>query len=234
MKHARGEWLAFLDQDDLWTADKLERQSAIIDADRHNRLGIVYCRTACFNAHGRVWPFDRWHPYTAPPEGNIAAELYQKPSFIALSAAVIRRSAAEEIGGIPLNIHFCQDYALMMGVARQYTAACTHQVCCWYRQHESNMTRSSRAEIHREILTIIARHADAVDSKTHSRRARVHESLVGLEEMRAGHFADGCRRVLKSGSLSYLASRPFVVGRRSISRFAHRVSGEGWPHPPTF
>ena len=45
MRHAQGEWLAFLDQDDLWLARKLELQLALADAPH---LGLIYGRTLCF------------------------------------------------------------------------------------------------------------------------------------------------------------------------------------------
>src|SRR5208282_4651656 len=40
IRQAQGEWLAFLDQDDLWTATKLEKQMALAD----NGVGIIYGR----------------------------------------------------------------------------------------------------------------------------------------------------------------------------------------------
>ena len=46
IRQATGEWLAFLDQDDLWTSTKLEKQMALADGP----VGIIYGRAVLF------WP----------------------------------------------------------------------------------------------------------------------------------------------------------------------------------
>src|SRR5262249_41086188 len=83
---ARGQWLAFLDQDDIWLPRKLSAQAAIIDADNSGRLGLVYGRTESFDLRGRHFPFDRWHGTRSLPEGEIGVRLLERPSFIALSS----------------------------------------------------------------------------------------------------------------------------------------------------
>lgn len=220
---ARGEWLAFLDQDDIWTPDKLERQNAVIESETSGRLGIVYCRTLCFDMKRRTWPFDRWYGQSRLPEGDIAGALFAKPSFIATSAAVVRRRAAEQVGGIPPDTRMIPDYALLLDVARHYRAACVHDTCCWYRCHDGNMSSRYRLEIHREVLEVIRRHADMVSPAFYERRARVHETLVALEEIYSGQVATGSHRLLASGSLAYLASRPLVVSYRAMSRWPRRL-----------
>ena len=49
MSNAVGEWIAFLDQDDIWLPGKLECQLA---KARSDRVGLVYGRTVCFYANG--------------------------------------------------------------------------------------------------------------------------------------------------------------------------------------
>ena len=96
--HARGEWLAFLDQDDIWLPRKLELQLALTAAD----VGMVYGRTVLFHAGDRnLRDYDYAHEFTPLPEGNIFPALFRDACFIAMSSALLRRTAVVECGGIP-------------------------------------------------------------------------------------------------------------------------------------
>ncbi|MBK8959386.1 MAG: glycosyltransferase family 2 protein [Proteobacteria bacterium] len=72
---AHGEWIAFLDQDDIWLPDKLARQMAIADQDLDGKVGLVYGRAKRFGArhHGR--DFDHHFEDTALPEGDVFPHL---------------------------------------------------------------------------------------------------------------------------------------------------------------
>jgi glycosyltransferase involved in cell wall biosynthesis len=54
IRHARGEFIAFLDADDVWLAEKLKRQVAILKA--HPEAGMVYGSTQL------------WHSWTGEPK----------------------------------------------------------------------------------------------------------------------------------------------------------------------
>src|ERR1017187_9904571 len=107
MRKAQGEWLAFLDQDDIWLPRKLELQIALTESPQ---VGLVYARTVCFYPDGSERDFDQFHEFSDLPEGDIFAELLGRGCFIAMSSALLRRSAIEEIGGIPTQIHITPDY----------------------------------------------------------------------------------------------------------------------------
>jgi glycosyltransferase involved in cell wall biosynthesis len=217
---ARGEWVAFLDQDDLWTADKLAGQDALIRADETGRLGLVYGRTRRFDARGEVGPFDPWYGETPLPEGDAFEALLAKPSFICLSSAVFRREVLVAMGPVPARIRFCTDYYLSVMVARTHSVACVQSLCCRYRVHDQNMSRVFLRQVHEEIMDIVATAARPAQHGILRTRLRVHNSLIGLDELRAGQVRQGAWRILRRGSVAYLTLRPVVARLR---RLRHRV-----------
>ncbi len=97
IRQARGEWLAFLDQDDVWLPRKLQQQMALAD----DRTGMIYGRAIQFFPDGKERDYDYAHEFQPLPEGDIFAQLFSEACFIAMSSAVLRRSAVEEVGPIP-------------------------------------------------------------------------------------------------------------------------------------
>ncbi len=228
IKLARGPWLAFLDQDDLWLPHKLSAQSDLIDADDTGRLGLVYGRTDSFDLRGRRYPFDRWHGPRKLPEGDIFARLLERPSFIALCSVVLRRSAVEALGPMPAYVRYCPDYYLCVGVARRYRAACLQEICCLYRVHTSNMSRRFYGAIHAEALEIITHAATPKDAAILRRRRLVHETWIGVDEIVTGKGRRrGMRRIIERGSVVYLAGRPMLLAGRAMM---NRISARRWKY----
>ncbi len=204
---ARGEWIAFIDQDDLWTPIKLERQAALIDADRSGRLGIVYGATRRFGA-GRPRPFDPWHGDGPKPEGDIFADLLDHPSFIALSSACLRTAAVRALGPIPDWVRLCPDYYLFVAIARDWLGRSVPDLCCHYRVHPQAMSQVGATDIHREALAIIEWAAGADHAAILRRRRRVAHTLIATGNLRAGNVRAGLSELFGQGSLTYFAGRP--------------------------
>ena len=212
----RGDWIAFIDQDDIWLPHKLQAQAAAIDADPPGELGLVYGRTECFDLRGRRWPFDRWSGPRLLPEGELLALLLQRPSFISLSSVVMRRDLVLPLLPMPAYVRYCPDYFLCLGVARQSRSACLQDLCTRYRVHQDNMSRRFRGPIHAEIIEIIGHAAGVEDEAVLRRRNMVHQTWIAVDEIVSGKARRrGLRRILQQGSIAYLVGRPaLLVGRR--------------------
>jgi glycosyltransferase involved in cell wall biosynthesis len=220
---ARGEWLAFLDQDDIWLPDKLARQNAVIAADCDGRLGLVYGRTLRFDPRGRRSDFDPWYGPQPLPQGDIFEDLLRRPSFIALSSVAIRATALHDIGAIPPTVVYCPDYYLCLHVAERYRALCLQDLCCLYREHGANMSKAYRRQIHEEAIHIIESAARPSQQHILRRRRIVHQTWIGVEQLRSGgEVWAGLSRILFRGSLPYLIVRPLLIFGRRVRRMAAR------------
>src|SRR6267154_41977 len=217
IRQAKGEWLAFLDQDDVWLPNKLQQQMALDVGDP--KVGIIYGRTVMFSASGRERDFDHRHEFQHLPEGDIFERLFIDSCFIAMSSAVLRRSAVDEIGGIPDKYETSPDYHLFVSIAKLYRARAVQQVVCRYRVHSGSMSHSNLRQMHQEALWVIDRWTPCLHPQLAARRRRIHQSIVALAEMqdlRTIHA--GVARRLTVGAPGFLFSRPFARTFRAVRR----------------
>ena len=105
VRMSQGKYLAFLDADDYWHAEKLERQVKVFEAD--SRCVVCYTDPYLVDLHSNlIWETMRTELGT-PRSGNL---LWILPfhNMITLSSSMVPRWAFEKAGG------FTEDYKLMM------------------------------------------------------------------------------------------------------------------------
>ncbi len=229
---ARGEWVAFLDQDDVWTADKLHKQAGVIDASPPT-LGLVYGRAMRFG-DVRVRDFDRHHEFRDLPQGDIFDELFLSSCFICQSASCMRTDYVRRLGDFPPQFHHCCDYFLYVELASRYSAACTQDVVCWYRMHDQAMSKRYYTSALHEALGILERWKHRVRPAIYASNHRTHSTMLGLGEIISREdVGGGLRRILRDGSIAYLATRPFSIANRTLRR-ALRYSRHGVAKRPVY
>lgn len=104
---ARGEWLAFLDSDDLWKPDKLAVQLAF--HEREPSVRISQTEEIWIRRGVRVNPC-RHH---IKPAGDVFLPSLRR-CLLSPSAVLIRRDLFEEIGGFDESLPVCEDYDLWL------------------------------------------------------------------------------------------------------------------------
>jgi glycosyltransferase involved in cell wall biosynthesis len=135
IRESTGEYVAFLDADDLWEPQKLERQiSALL------RRGVP---ALSFTRYRRIR--DDGVPAASPehpsPSLNPRPRKLVYQNFIGNSTVVVHRACLERAGGYPetdILARGGQDYALWLRIAAYFPLVYVPEILCLYRVHETN------------------------------------------------------------------------------------------------
>ncbi len=132
---ARGRFCAFLDDDDEWLPEKLQRQLACFERDP--RLGLVTCGAWRVNERGEEKMVESRSYHGVPSLKALVTEW----CFIwSLSGVVIRRECFDRTGLFSLRYFVAGDYDLYLRIARDYPIAMVDEPLFRYRQHEGNLS----------------------------------------------------------------------------------------------
>lgn len=110
IRAARGKFIAFLDSDDAWTPNKLERTLEVFASDPE--CGVVY------SAHRIIRGSGTTEAHRANnPEGWIRAELLKSAVVGTTSAVVVRRNCFARAGLFDESLPSCQDWDMWIRIA---------------------------------------------------------------------------------------------------------------------
>lgn len=149
--HANGEFIAFLDADDLWTPDKLELQLAALH--QHPEVGVAYSWTLFMDEQGKSFHADKPIFF----EGDVYGNLLVKNFLASGSNPLIRKQAVESVGEFysPAGGSADWDYWLRLAARWHFVVVPKPQIL--YRQSSSSM--SSKIEFMEECKSIVLERA---------------------------------------------------------------------------
>jgi glycosyltransferase involved in cell wall biosynthesis len=215
IEKARGEYIAFLDCDDIWLPDKLEQQVRLLDSDEGP--GLVY--SDCYLIDGDGNPrkntyFDSYRPF----RGYVFNELLFN-DFVPLLTAVIRKEVLNMVGVFNPGYEIAEEYDLWLRIARHYHFDFCEQPLAKYRIHDGSISSARQAEMFGEVFQILeywmsqpAVASGELRRKLKQRKAFLHTALM-LHYFKNHENRKGIRESLSvAGSFPYsLVETPRVL-----------------------
>ena len=149
IKAAKGDWIAFLDADDQWTTDKLEKQIKALQHSPELKLlagdmseidiDNQILEASVLNKHHFL---EKFKALDGKPLPDAFIELLRK-NFIPTGTVLIKKDILLEAGLFNDNIRYGEDLELWAKVASQHPVTCLPDVLMLRRQHGSNSTQSA-------------------------------------------------------------------------------------------
>ncbi|AEB08259.1 glycosyltransferase family 2 protein [Desulfobacca acetoxidans] len=189
-RQAGGEWLAFLDSDDLWLPRKLEVQLAFIGAHR----GVDICQTeeVWLRRGVRVNP-GRRHRKRGGSIFLPSLEL----CLVSPSAVMLRRQVFWQVGGFDETLPACEDYDLWLRLAWRVDVNLIPEPLVVKRGGRPDQLSRQWGLDRFRVQALLKLMGDA-DLPEHY-RTRVRDTLTA----KATVYAQGCARRGKSAEADY-------------------------------
>ena len=148
---ATGEFISFIDADDLWTPNKLELQLAALQ--QNSMAGVAYSWTAYF-MDGQEESIFPYKPVFF--EGNVYDKLLVNNIVSNGSNILVRKQAIESVGKFETTLKSCEDWDFYIRLAAKWHFALVPKHQILYRQSSNAMT--SKVEVmEQEALRVIER-----------------------------------------------------------------------------
>ena len=140
IRDARGDYIAFLDSDDLWTKDKLEEQVAFME--RNPAVDLVYSEALMFTGNNGDRKVSE--KFGFPYDPSFRSLLFG--NYIPNSTVMIRRSCVDKVGLLNERRELVgvEDYEYWLRVAKRSTMAGIPRPLMYYRVRDGNLMGDGR------------------------------------------------------------------------------------------
>jgi glycosyltransferase involved in cell wall biosynthesis len=160
IRAARGEFIAFLDDDDEWLPSKLNKQ---LDKFRNSRatLGVVYAGSSIVSARsGKTI-----HSFTSHSREHTDVDFLRTVTF-STSVPLIRKSCFREVGLFDETLPGAQDRDMWIRLARRYTFDFIPEILVKRYIHGEQITTNlkikieAKEKIYRKYFDVLSMHPD--------------------------------------------------------------------------
>jgi glycosyltransferase involved in cell wall biosynthesis len=138
---SQGEYLAFLDADDIWEANKLEKQVEYLE--KHLDVGLVSSWISNVDRNGNLIDI-----YDCSEAGkNLTKELFRSNILYCGSTPLARRICFEKVGFFDRSLKSAEDWDMWLRIAMHFSIFVIPEPLVRYRRYHNSMSTNFRLMI---------------------------------------------------------------------------------------
>jgi len=132
-----GKYICFLDDDDVWRRDKLEKQLEFIQLELKNlgQWGLVFTWIELIDAAGKIIGYRGHHQ-----KGSIHSSLFYGNTIDAPSSVMVKREVFEKVGLFDEFFRKCQDWDMWLRISKEYLIFPLKEYLVKYREHQNSIS----------------------------------------------------------------------------------------------
>ena len=200
LEKVNGEYIAFLDCDDLWMATKLEKQIKIFKNNLNT--GIVICNTIFFNNSGKQKVLYK----SKPPTGRVFSNLLSN-YFISLETVLIKKKYLDKLNNrFYLNFQMIEEYDLLLRLSLICELDYVDEILSKWRVHQKSWTWNKEDLFFKEKKILIKKLKDLIPNFENNYKkeiylfVRQYELEESLFNLRLGEKKNA-RKIIKKYAL---------------------------------
>lgn len=155
--NSHGEFLALVDDDDLWLPEKIKRQIELFQSSPEN-VGLVYCGFRVQTGNGHVLMDVK------PEHRGSVHDILLRKNILGSPTPVIRRTAFLSAGMFDESMNNCQDWDLWIRISKSHNFDYVDEILAMFTVHGSQKSQSIENKI-RARLRLIEKNAEELECR---------------------------------------------------------------------